>query len=57
VISALLDAGLRITSLRETELLPWPRWKRMVRDETGWWRLPDEDPRIPLLYALKAAKG
>lgn len=56
VVTALVSAGLTITRLRETELLPWPRWQRMVRDESGWWRLPSTDPRIPLLYGLTAAK-
>lgn len=53
VVTALLGAGLSVTGLRETELLPWPRWPHMVRAEHGWWRLPDDAPRIPLLYALQ----
>ncbi len=58
VVTALVGAGLAVTALRETNLLPWPRWSRMVRDEaSGWWRLPDEDARIPLLYALTAHKA
>jgi SAM-dependent methyltransferase len=56
VVTALVDAGLTITRLRETELLPWPRWERMIPDESGWWRLPPTDPRIPLLYGLTATK-
>jgi SAM-dependent methyltransferase len=56
VITALVNAGLTITRLRETELLPWPRWERMIRDDSGWWRLPPTDPRIPLLYGLTATK-
>ncbi len=40
--------------LRETDLLPWPRWQTMVPAENGWWRLPDEAPRIPLMYAVRA---
>ncbi|SFB04610.1 Methyltransferase domain-containing protein [Amycolatopsis marina] len=56
VITALVEAGLRIEHLRETDLLPWPRWDRMVRDECGWWRLPPNEPRIPLLYSLRARK-
>jgi hypothetical protein len=28
----------------------------MVRDDDGWFRLPDDAPRIPLLYALSARK-
>lgn len=58
VITSLVRAGLAVTSVRETNLLPWPRWSRMVRDyDSGWWRLPPEDPRIPLLYALTATKS
>jgi SAM-dependent methyltransferase len=54
VVGAVLGAGLRPTGLRETPLLPWKRWPRMVPAEGGWWRLPDSDPHIPLLYALRA---
>ncbi len=57
VVTSLIDAGLTITRLRETELLPWPRFERMIPDEkTGWWKLPPTDARIPLLYALAATK-
>lgn len=54
VVNALIKAGLRIGKLRESDELPWPRWPGMVRTPGGWWRLPDTDPRIPLLYALLA---
>ena len=58
VVTALAGAGLTITGLRESDLLPWPRWERMVRDEeSGWWRLPPTDPRTPLLYSLTATKS
>ncbi|MEV5887699.1 SAM-dependent methyltransferase, partial [Streptomyces sp. NPDC052020] len=40
--------------LRESDELPWPRWPRMVRTESGWWRLPE--PRIPLLYGMLAVR-
>lgn len=56
VVNALVDAGLRIERLRETERLPWPRWTAMVPAEGGWFRLPDSHPRIPLMYALLARK-
>jgi SAM-dependent methyltransferase len=56
VITALVNSGLTIARLRESELLPWPRWDRMVQDDSGWWRLPPSDPRIPLLYGLRATK-
>jgi SAM-dependent methyltransferase len=57
VITALVDAGLTITLVRETNLVPWQRFDRMVRDdESGWWRLPTTDPYIPFLYAVRATK-
>ncbi|MGV9679766.1 class I SAM-dependent methyltransferase [Nocardia sp. NPDC003482] len=56
VITALLAAGLRITALTETELLPWPRFPQMVPTDNGWWRLPPEEPIVPLLYGLAATR-
>lgn len=56
VINALVGAGLRIERVRESEALPWPRWSTMVRTRDGSFRLPDDAPRIPLLYALLASK-
>ncbi|MES5820212.1 class I SAM-dependent methyltransferase [Streptomyces sp. RG80] len=54
VINALVGAGLTIRRLTESDELPWPRWSRMVRTESGWWRLPE--PRIPLLYGVLATR-
>jgi SAM-dependent methyltransferase len=54
VINALIGAGLRIRRLRESDELPWPRWPQMTRTPSGWWRLPETEPRIPLLYGLLA---
>ncbi|WP_328996668.1 class I SAM-dependent methyltransferase [Kribbella sp. NBC_01245] len=54
VVTALVAGGLRIKSLRESEVLPWPRFDAMVETAEGWYRLPDEYPRIPLLFALHA---
>lgn len=54
LVNAVTGAGLRVTTLRETDVAPWPRWPRMQPTERGWWRLPDGEPRVPLLYALRA---
>ncbi|WP_373317037.1 class I SAM-dependent methyltransferase [Streptomyces sulfonofaciens] len=54
VVTAVTGAGLAVERLRESPELPWPRWHGMVRAESGWWRLPDDAPRIPLMYALLA---
>jgi len=54
VVSALVTAGLRVELVRESPELPWPRWPSMRRTESGWFTLPDDQPRIPLLYAIRA---
>ncbi len=56
VINAMLAAGLNVRRLRESDLLPWQRWHSMVRADNGWWRLPEDAPRIPLIYAIRAVK-
>ncbi|MFJ9412635.1 class I SAM-dependent methyltransferase [Streptomyces sp. NPDC101227] len=56
VVSAVVAAGLRVELVRETELLPWKRFEAMVPAENGWWRLPDSEPIVPLLFAVRAVK-
>ncbi|HVK24190.1 MAG TPA: class I SAM-dependent methyltransferase [Actinokineospora sp.] len=57
VITALIGAGLRITSIRESEEIPWRRWASMENTRGVWHRLPRAAPRVPLLYAIKAVKS
>jgi hypothetical protein len=54
LVTALVDAGLPITVLREIAEAPWPRWPRMGADRAPWYRLPEGEPRIPLMFALGA---
>ena len=54
VITALAGAGLHVDLVRETSELPWPRWSAMRQTESGWFVLPDDQPRIPLLYTIRA---
>lgn len=56
VVTALIGAGLRLTLLRESEELPWRRWDSMVGTGGVWHRLPDDAPRLPLLFSIKAEK-
>jgi SAM-dependent methyltransferase len=56
LVTTLAATNLTVTTLRESEVLQWPRWPSMQQTPEGWWRLPDGAPRIPLLFALKAAK-
>ena len=57
LVNAVIGAGLRVTGLRESEVAPWPRWPRMLPTDLGWFRLPEQEPRIPLLFALQAVAG
>jgi SAM-dependent methyltransferase len=56
VVTAVAQTGLAIESITETRLLPWPRWPQMVRSDNGWWEMPRNEPRFPLMYGLKAVK-
>jgi SAM-dependent methyltransferase len=53
LISALLDAGLRLDSLREHDAITWPMFKCLVRGEDGLYRWPDK-PWLPLAFSLIA---
>jgi SAM-dependent methyltransferase len=54
MVTALIEAGLRVDRLRELPIDTWRRFPSMTRDDQGWWRLP-EDP-LPLLVACRAVK-
>jgi SAM-dependent methyltransferase len=54
VVTALIGAGLTITSLRESDEIPWPNWPDMESTGDGFFRMPASSPKIPLLYALRA---
>jgi SAM-dependent methyltransferase len=55
VISALIDAGLRLDRLTEHDSVAWAMFDCLVRDETGFYRWPDK-PWLPLSYSLRATK-
>jgi SAM-dependent methyltransferase len=57
VITAIAQSGFTIDSLNETCLLPWQRWALMVRTDSGWWTMPQSEPRFPVLYGLKATRS
>ena len=56
IVSSLVDAGLRIESLRE---YPFCEWKLdfLVEGPDGRWRLPgDLDGRLPLFFSIRATR-
>jgi SAM-dependent methyltransferase len=56
VVMALLDAGLAITNFREYPYLGWQGFAHMVVGEDGWWRLPDDQPKVPMMFSIAATK-
>ncbi|MEO6500886.1 MAG: class I SAM-dependent methyltransferase [Jatrophihabitantaceae bacterium] len=57
IITAVLDAGLRLTQFLEHTSVPWEALPgEMTRGEDEEWRLTDRPDRIPLTYTLQAVK-
>lgn len=56
VVSALIDAGLRLDFLHEHEHTLFPRFPFLEKAEGGYYRMPPDRPRIPLMYSLRASK-
>lgn len=56
ILGSLLDAGLRITALKEYDRIAWAWFPWMVRDEHGLWRMPDGAGDIPLMFSVSAVK-
>ncbi len=56
IVTALIDAGLRIEALVEHPFLDWPAdWLVKAPDDT--WRLPaDAGGELPLMFSLRATK-
>lgn len=57
IITAVLDAGLRLTQFVEHQSVPWEALPgAMVRGEDEEWRLIEGPERLPLTYTLQAVK-
>jgi hypothetical protein len=56
IVTALIDAGLRIETLVEHPFLEW-KIEFLVEDGEGRWRLPpDAGGELPLMFSLRATK-
>lgn len=57
MITALLDAGLALTALREHRELAWQGLPQMTQGEDGMWRLPEpQRDLVPLMFSLIARR-
>ncbi len=55
VVTALIEAGLRLDWLHEHDGLVWRMFACQVEDEAGLFRWPDK-PWLPLSYSLRATR-
>lgn len=56
VVSALLEAGLRLDFLHEHAVTFYQRFPALVQGDDGWWRWPTPAQTLPLLFSLRATK-
>lgn len=58
IVTAVLDAGLQLTSLTEHDSVPWEPFPGLMThdDASGEWRLTDRPQRLPASFTLTAAK-
>ena len=57
IITALLDSGMRLTSLTEHDAVPWEALPgQMVQNAGGDWQLLEGRERLPLSYTLTAIR-
>lgn len=56
VLTALIDAGLRIEFLHEFPYVNWKLMPLMEHIDEHWCRLTRHDGSVPLLYSIKARR-
>ena len=56
IVNSLIKAGLRIEFIHEYPFVSWKMFPFLEENEVGWWYLPDEFRKIPLMFTLKARK-
>lgn len=57
ILSALLEAGLRIEMFHEHDRTFYQAFTGMVQTEDGWWMLKDYPGMIPLAFSVKARRN
>ena len=55
IVTALAEAGLRIEFVHEWDFEVFGRFETLKRRDDGTYRLPDGQPRVPMLYSLRAS--
>ncbi len=55
VITALVEAGLRVEFVHEHDVEAFGRFEMLQRREDGTYRFPPGQPRVPLMFSLRAS--
>ena len=56
IVTALVDAGLRIEYLHEFAYCHYRAFPVMVQGDDGWWRLPAHSDSVPQMFSIRARK-
>ena len=56
IVTALLDAGLRLEFLHEFAFSTYRAYRMMQKDEDGLWRFPENNDSFPQLFSIRATK-
>ena len=56
IVTALIDAGLRIEFLHEFPFTCFQAYPVMERADDGWWRLPKHNDSFPQMFSIRARK-
>ena len=57
IVTALINAGLRIELLAERPHTLFPRWKMLEQRADGTYWFPDGIPALPLMYSIRASRA
>lgn len=55
ILTSLAEAGLRIEFVHEYDFELFQRFDSLQRQEDGTYRLPPRQPRVPMMYSLRAS--
>lgn len=56
IVSSLAATGLRIEFLHEHDVTLFQRYAKLEQGEDGYFRAPKGQPRVPLMFSLKASR-
>ncbi|MCH7229803.1 class I SAM-dependent methyltransferase [Glycomyces sp. L485] len=56
IVTAIAAAGLRIDFLHEFDMTLFQRYQELVRHDDGYFRAKEGQPRLPLMFSLKASQ-